>query len=498
MPQVAVDEFGQRFVITDDGRQIPAPELEGNLFGDETDVAQMIEFQSAIRGMGRTLRGLAGADRDTLRLEQQEEDALLEGLRLERPIATTIGGALPFGLTTGGVGGGMATSVGLGALEGFLDFDADEVSQLRSTAEGGLTGLAGDIAGRMAGRVVNGIRSIGRAVRETSPAAQRVEEVGGRVTAGQRLNDPTVRSLEASLSGDAMTNRVFEEIGDHNQRLVNSRAGAAIGVDTDVIDEAALDQAAQSLERVFKAVSKHVGRIDMGPEFGERTLALEQFRKLRQLGDLPNLQQGVLTGNEVTTVRQALSEEMGRAFEKGQGQLGNRIRGMIELLDGRIEGAIGEEGAEQFARAREAWNVLRVLEGTNVVSGGNVNTQTLNRRLRSTFGTSATRGRGDQLNNQATRDLVEATAALSDPRVRPIVPTSGTAERMAVREAINNPAGAVARGLAAGPIRAVEDSPRAASIIGALIEEQSPLIFRQAGRQAAIGSDPLDLLISGQ
>jgi len=499
MPKLAVDEFGQRFIIPDDGGDpIPAPELGGSV-RPATD-AMLVEAGAGFQRIGRRMRELTGTPRDELRLEQQEEDALLAGLREEHPIASTLGGALPFAAATATAGGGLPMSAALGALEGYMDFDANEVDQLRSTATGAIGGVAGDIAGRMAGRVVNALASVRRALSETSPAARRVEAVGGRVTAGQRLDDPTVRGIETSLAGDALTNRTFEQIAATNEEVAGQSLRRALGVGGDgPITEDVLDVAATQLEEVFNTVGEAVPEIDMGEEFAERVLTLEQFKKLRGLGELPDMESGVFTGADFQTVRQALSEEMGQAYNKGQGRLGNRIREMIDDLDNALAEVTSPEDVALLNDARERWRVLQVAEQPNVITGGTVNPVTLNRRLRSTFGTTATRGRGEQVRLDDTRDLIETAAAFADPRVRPIVPTSGTAERQAVREAVSDPTGAAARALANPVIGKFEESPRAASVVGAILAEEAPLIFRQAGRQAGIaGQDPLNDLIFGR
>lgn len=503
MPRIATDpQTGERFVEVD-GEFIPAP-------ATTSEEAQQIAFQAQLRSFGRTIRGMMGADRDELRLEELEENELLRGVRAERPVSTIFGSALPAGLPTLGVStaatlpGGITQAAGLGAIEGALDFDPESVNQLASTAKGTAFGVTGDIAGRMAGRVLNGIMSIGRATRPTARAAKALEDVGGVPTAGQRIDDPTLRSFEASLSADAMTNRVFEEIGETNLQVGNAAALRSIGLQGDDllggVTEDALDKAATQMTSVFDAVSDNVGRLEMGKTFGDQVITLEQFRKLRGLGDLPNLPEGIIDGEDVMTVRSALSEEMSRAFDRGQGQLGSRIRSMIEELDNTLEQATSPQLVKAFARAREQWRNLRILEGTNVVSGNNVNPVTFNKRLRTQFGSTATRGRMGQVNNPETAELIQTMKALADPKVRPIVPTSGTAERQAVREAISDPVGATARGMLSPLVREFEGSPRAASVVGALLSERAPLIFPRAGRAVGVGAgeDALNQLIFGE
>ena len=467
--------------------------------------AGLVSAGAQLSQYGRGIQALFGGDRAELAEEQRQADALLAPLRESRPVATTLGEISPSLATApisfgASIPAGLAGQAALGATEGLIDIDPESESQLGRVGLGVAGGVVGDIAGRMAGRVINAIRGYGRQVR-TAPAAQRLQDVGGRATLGQQIDDPTIRGLETSLASDFLTNRPFEEIAEQNQQVVNRAAAEAIGLGGGVqqVGEEALDTAARSAEAVFNNVQGSIGELDIGEEFAERILTLEQFRKLRGLGGLPRLQQGIVDAGDYTTVRQALAEEMGRASDNSQGQLGNRIRDMIDDLDNLADAQAPPELLPEFARAREQWRVLKLLERTNMVSGGDVNPVSFNKAVRREFGTAATRGRGNQVVNPETRNMIETMAAVTDPDVRPVVGSSGTAERMAVREAFNSPGAALTRGLASVPLRAAQASPRATGAISALMTQNAPrlapLLGGAAGRGAA---DPIYELLYGQ
>jgi hypothetical protein len=465
----------------------------------------LVNAGAQLTQLGRGVRDLFGGERADLAEEQRRDDALLAPLREARPVSSIAGQMLPSIATApitfgAGLGANLAGQAALGAIEGFLEIDPDEVSQDKRIVQGAIGGVLGDIGGRMAGRVANAIRGYGRNI-DLAPAAKRLEDVGGRSTLGQRIDDPQIRSSEASLASDFITNRPFEEIRDHNAMVMNRAALEAAGapVGQGQVTESALDAAAESAEGVFNQVQGSIGELNIGEDFANQILTLEQFKKLRGLGGLPRLQQGIVDAGDYMTVRQALAEEMGRAYDKGQGQLGGRIRNMVEELDNLADAQAPADLLPEFAKAREQWRVIKLLERTNMVSGGDVNPVSFNKAIRSEFGTAATRGRGNQVVNPETNRMIETAAAVSDPNVRPIVGTSGTAERMAFREAVAQPGSALLRGLAAVPLRAAQNNPRMTGALSALMNQAAPQIAPLLGGAAGRGGiDPIYELLYGE
>ena len=500
MPIPIVDADGTRRLILDNGDVVIAPETTGT-------EAQQIGFQAELRNLSRGVQAFFGADREPLRQEALAERELLRGVRAEHPFNMLFGEILPLGLGTGGIGAessllkAFASSGTIGAAEGLLDFDPESTDQIGRAAIGAESAIAGDMAGRVLGRVFNAARGfLGKVFKEEAPAAVALREVGGTPTAGQVLDDKRVRGLEASAASDFLTSGALDDINLANQKVSRDALSRAMGFGEDELPESltaeAFDQIAKRGEAAFGEVGTAVGELGIGEEFAERILSLEQFRKLRGVGGLKKLQQGTIEAGEFQSVRQALSDEMASAFDKGQGPLGLKIRGMIEELDSRaaesIAHSLGPDAAadalQNFAKVREQWRVLRVAEMPNVVTGGQVNPGLLNARLKSNFGTSATRGRADQLTNVETADLLNTASAMGDPRVRPIVGSSGTAERQAIREAVSNPVGAVVRAGAVSPVmRGLQASPAGAqAVAGAL--DPSPLLFPQLGRLSGIAT----------
>lgn len=498
MAATAVDPTtGQRYVRVD-GEWQPL-NVEG-----VTD-AVWVQAGAQLRQFGRGIQSAFGADRDQLAMDQRADDARLAPVNAAYPVASFIGEALP-SLATAPISGGAGligralVQGGVGAAEGAIELDPYSATQTGSVVRNAIGSVLGEAAGSMAGRVYNAIRGFGRQV-DITPAAERLEAVGGRATQGQRLGDTQVQAAETSAASNVFLRGPFDDIAEQNQRVANEAAARAIGLGggIDQLGPDALDQAARSAESVFNRVEGSIGQLDIGEEFAEEVLSLEQFRKLRGLNRMPRLQQGIIEPGDYITVRQALAEEMGRAYDKGQGQLGNEIRARIDRLDALADAQAPAELLPEFARAREQWRVIRLLERTNMLSGGNVNPVSFDKAIRREFGTAATRGRGNQVVNQETRDMIETFGALTDPDVRPIVGNSGTAERLQITEAFNDLGGTALQLGAAVPLRAAQESPRATSAISALLYQNAPAAAGLAGAAAGRGTvDPLYQLLYGQ
>ena len=278
-------------------------------------------------------------------------------------------------------------------------------------------------------------------------AAQDVKRLGGYVTKGQEIDSESLRQLEVGLARNPMTRAPFDEGARLNQQIVNGAAAKAIGVDPATLTDGritmeALAQADDQLSTVFDNVGLSMGQIDMGEDFGKRVLSLEQFRKLRALGDLEGLEKGVLGSNDYQVVRQALVEESQQAAARGQGRLKEKIWEMVDGLDQEAERYIGPDDMENFARAREQWRNLKVLEQSNVLDAdGNVRPGLLASRLKSNYGKTFTQGREDRVLPE-TAALMDTARTFSNPKVRPIVGSSGTGETIESSRILGQMAGA--------------------------------------------------------
>ena len=445
---------GQEYIETDDGELIEAPQVGVELrplgIGTGIDLpgpisAALIKAGGGLQGMKEGIFGamnqvMPGTEMDRMERESfiqqraREREQMLAPLSAEFPVSSFIGGAGP-GASTMVLSGGPLIQGGIGAVQGVMENDPER-GALERAITGGAFSLGGSSLGILGGKAISAITENGQQAIKTARqlAAKRLEDMGGFVTKGEKIGSDVVRQAELALARNPATSRVFLEGAEQNRQLLNRSAAQAIGLNPDVlpggkITEEALAQADSNLSGVFNAVQDRVGTMDMGEGFGKKVLALDQFRKLRAMGDLQGLEKGIIGPREYSTIRQTLVSESQNAAARGEGALMERVNDLVDQLDDQAQGYLGKEGAADFAKAREQWRNLKVLQMSGVLNAGDVSPKVLANRLGNNYGTTFKQNQWQRLEPE-TAGLFKTVKALSDPNLRPIAGSSGTSETL--------------------------------------------------------------------
>lgn len=445
MPQYTYDDLGNRYELLSDGTTQMAPEV-GLI--EQALIQAGGQFNTYGRGIQNMFADEQG--QNELRQEQAAQDEALAGLSREYPVGSVVGQALP-ALATAPLGAAgllrsMLLQSGLGAVEGGINLDTADASQLDNALIGGAFGVAGDIGGRILGRVANMAKGLVGDVtlgagKAANPAAQAFEDLGGSTLAYQRMAQGTraqglaeraAQSAQASINPPTQ----IAEAAAKNDELYRNVAARSVGLDGANyrnLGPEFIDDAVSNMEQGFTAVTRaagDVGDITLDETTAKALSKSSQIRKLRDLGDFEGLDSNTLTGDEWVTARQALAEDAANAYKNGDGTLGNRYSKMVDELDGAIRERLPDEFLPEFARLREQYRVLSILEKPNVINqAGEINSTSLNRALKAKSGFGRTATRAQETVNPETVDLLNLARAGSNPDLAAFK-SSGTAENL--------------------------------------------------------------------
>jgi hypothetical protein len=504
MAHFEYDEFGMRYYIDDAGNETPAPEA-GAL---ET---AMIAAGKQTSDIGRGIRSALGED---VSAEAAEAAMRYAPLEAESPYLTMAGEMLPSmvaaPISAAGMGVNMALQAGIGALEGYLDYDNRASGGQRALA-GAAGGLGGDIAGRILGRAVNlakgAIRDFG-GVRPPAqnPAAQRFEELGGQTMAYQRLepnSDPAKLAERAAQGMEVALNAppVMQKVMDANDALFRKKAASAVGLNGDdyaYFGQEFISDARDRFNREFARigdVAERAGALELSEKLAGRLLRNRSIKAAIDEDDLfASLSKNTLEPGEYIEARAALSDNISRLYKQGETNRAIRAEKLLDELDSAIGSKLPKGFRDEFARVREQYRVFSIMEKPNVINGdGNINVRTLRNALDSkTSGFGRTATSGGQTTNRESRELIDLMQAADTP-VFKAPRSSGTAENQALRTTLDAAGEAAAGALAGDPRPALGFMGKlmAPRIIGAsqtgagnMFTEAftpSPMIFPQAG-----------------
>jgi hypothetical protein len=443
-------ETGERYVMGEDG--VPIPEGGGVSGALEAALVQAGGgIESLYRGGEGLYNALTGTPEEQsvikqqLQSEAEEQQRVLAPIGAEYPKASFIGRALP-GLSTAPLSGGLLTQAMINAGMGAAEYNPDK-SPIEQAAWGAAGTVAGYPVGIVASNIVSKIAELGGDVanKVSSRAAQKVLDVGGQVTKGQRMGSPVVRQVEVGLARNPATSEQFFDINRHNQELVNGRAAEAIGLTPDAlpngrIEPGVLAQASDAIGARINASTKGVGEIDMGKKFGEVNSKLPQFKALKDRGYFSGLDDGIVRGEEYAVLRQALVEESQNAAGKGNHTLQKAIYDDVEALDDAAQAFLTPAQMKEFALGREQWRNLKVLEGVNILKDGNVSASNAASAFARNYDRTFKEGRNDRVNAN-TAKFFDTIKALSSPDVKPIVGDSGTQTAAASQSLLKDFAG---------------------------------------------------------
>ncbi len=456
MREIWDEVTGLRYIQTDDGDLIPAPEagLLAQAGRQFADLGSGIKY--AYGDITDQPELMASATAET-----EERNRLFRGTDLADPVTSAVGQALP-GLATAPLGG-LGTGLVLGAGESALDLGEGGTMAQRAAA-GGAGALLGEFGGHVLGRVAKMARGlmddfVGIRRVADNPKAAAYEALGGSTLAYQRMADEApgrgfaenaVAGAEASL----VPTNVLKETFAANDKLHRDSLVEAVGLEPGKYDVLGQDFVSDALDRFnegFQEVAKTAGErgtFDLSPAIGKKLASLPEIKELIDLDDFQGLVRAkdapdnwypTITGDEWMDAREALSEAAANRFANGRSPAGRKLLAMVDALDADMRRHVPEEFLPEYARLREQYRVFSIAEkGRSISNDGQVNVATLRNNLDSKasgFGRTATGG-GETVNPE-TRKLIDLMQAADNPEFKALR-SSGTAERQMLAQESSN------------------------------------------------------------
>ena len=385
-------------------------------------------------GAGDTLSEVAGGaqrlvsspqEAERLKLEGQESQRLLQPLREEFPVSSTIGAVAPALAIPGGttLRGAAAIGSGLGV------FSQSTEDQAQGGVIGAAAGAGGNVAGRLIGRAVSPLANeAGKLSDELTDIAKKL---GVRLTAGQRTGSRGAELVEQSLRSSPAGAGAFERLAKANQTAINRAAARSIGSKADDLSNEVIDKAFRRLGKQFEKASRGVvmqaddtfreAMNKLVDDFGESAIKSSQVSSL--VGRATTLiDRGEVKGEVVARI----SSQLGRAagtLKRSQPFESSMLMQARKAVDDLMQRNLGAKRLDKLREARGQYRNLVTMVDNRVVRDGNVNMQILANVIQRLDPRGLLRGK------QAENPLYQV-AKLG--RGLPQLADSGTASRLAV------------------------------------------------------------------
>lgn len=396
--------------------------------------------------------------RTALQAEQESNRGAYDALRQAHPIATAVGESVPYvagGLGTGaamrGVGG-LAANLGAqgatGATLGGLGY-ADTMAErgINAMVEGAL-GAGGEALGRVGARMMH--PGVPKARGPAVDTVARGESAGYQALPSAGYDSKALRqTVEGGLQATPGGSYVMDAVHGGNQEIFNKSVTQAIGeLDEPVLTAGVIDKAYRRIGGVFDDVLSADARIDLG---GDDLLS--------RVVDIDDNQISYLIGKEDPL--RAVVDRTYKMLEKGavtgkelhaqQSKLGSAARAAInsptvpsevglalfDLQHALLEAAEQSVGPQKAAALREARAQYRNL--SNVVGGRAVNSVTGDVSAPKLAGVLERKDKLGYLRGQNKTPMYEGARFMG--RFQRELPTSGTAERSWLGDALKYGAG---------------------------------------------------------
>ena len=264
------------------------------------------------------------------------------------------------------------------------------------------------------------------------------EQLGFQFLPGQARGAVGIRRLAGS---DPLIESAFAPELQANLRGVRRSAARSVGLPVDDFSRNLLGQAADDIGAGIEEVGSRVGSINLHQEL---QAGIETIRKTEPFLSIP--ESGALTGREALQLRSTLNAASRTAWKQGANAPANKaeyIDNLIDQLDDLIEAQLSPEDVAEWAKLRERWKNLKVLESPNVVNElGDINVRSLATQLRKyykgAYGRQVTGADGRRAGLQPeTREFMDWSrlgAQFGDN-----FPNSGTASRTRLVQLMTQP-----------------------------------------------------------
>lgn len=343
----------------------------------------------------RQLYNKAIGDEETLSrmaADEAEKDRLFKPLQEARPIATSVGAALP-ALAIPAGGATAAAFVGrsalAGAAPGALSYGSLE-DRLKAAAVGGAGGAVGGGLGLGTARL---LKPAGQAASGLSDdAIGAAERLGMKLTAGQKTQNPAMLNFENYLAKSPGSSGAMQRVSEANQTALNRAALKAMGQSGDELSEGAFSAAKSAIGSEFDRLQQ-VTSPTLGNDFlaalskiDADNIARGPFKsaEIDSLIDkgLDLAAQGKLSGKAYKEIRTSLTNEASKAFTRGDAATGQAIKTVRKSLDDAAKASLSKADQEAWDTTRAQWMAYKQLTRSNVSEGGSVSAPRLAAGLR--------------------------------------------------------------------------------------------------------------------
>lgn len=395
----------------------------------------------------------------------------------QHPVATALGGAVPYSMPTGGVVPSMLIGGGLGATA------ADPGQEITGALKQG----ALNAGGALVGQGISGLASPGQRVMDRGVLTMPLTGEGGVIDRMRGFRSPDasgeiLRAMEArgyrplvsEIGGSTGARQaedyfarapgssgVMADFQRRNQKVINTAAGETIGERARNLSASVLDGAATRIGGTFDEVVRLPGNpIGFGPDVGQAAGEVLRQQGLHRIAADPQLSQvaqylqtlsahrGRMTGEGYNALRSDLSAAANQAHRAGNSAAGRGYDALLEAVDGTAAQSLGAAGqgelAQRLVQARQEYSNLMSLErGRTVSAAGDVSPQALAGVMRQKYPRAFREGR---MEDNALFDI-----ARYGETYPPLRAGSPTFERQAIQDLAEAPAAVASGAERAGP-----------------------------------------------
>ncbi len=430
----------------------PAKEAPTYSYEDKTSGPEAIligagrTFDRIGKGMQQIANNVTGdkAANEKLKAAAESDDKAYAKLKKERPIATGLGEALPSLAIPGGVGATAAgTAVKLGtaaAIPAALEYGT--AKERFQNAAGAATGAAiggvavpkiveatGNVIGRGVDRMIEG---------PLKPAVQaladKAKTLGIPVSRAQLSDSKFVKTLASVV--DTMPFSGAARTAEAQQKAFNKAVAKTFGEDSEIVTREVYARARDRLGKEFERLSSK-NDLNVTPtlmsDVNDVILRSSKYAKDETGRAVLNLARDLRSKMDTGSMTvpgktyQSIDSEISRLLKGAQGDTALYLGELQEALRKGMDASMTNTAdAAAWATARKQYANLKTVRDIVAKEGadGNISPALLMSRLNSS-------NAGKESMAKGTRGEIGDVAAVGKQFMRPAVPNSGTAQRMA-------------------------------------------------------------------
>lgn len=411
-------------------------------------LGDMSGFGRFITGMGKGFTDIGrGAGQLTGFMSREDVDA---GRVYDKPLTDTGAGmagditakalsALPVAAIPGAntLVGALAGGAGMGALEPVGTDDSRLTNILLGTMGGGVA----HGAGKALGRVVKPVQST--LPDPTSALAKKaIDQFDIPLDAAQRTGSKPLRVMSDVLDELPFTGGKQAAARDAQSKAFNRAVLRELGENADEATPEILNRARERMGKVFTEVSAR-NKVKLDDDFvnaikeiGEESTLFSSPQISEKIGKALELaKKGVIQGKEYQKIRTVLGKGAKDAFNSGNSELGQALKGIRTALDDAATRSVSGADQALWDATRKNWQALKVVEkAAKPVSADAVQGNIPPAKLAQALSSVDPKGYLYGTRKDSLGDLARIGQAFFKG-----TPNSGTAQRTFYQDLITNP-----------------------------------------------------------